>query len=1108
VGRNREYSIACNSLANKLAQLQIEIPHRICSVPSETNYLADVFSRSFNTSRFLDKQKFALSKIQANKIPPLTEPLIVDEGTLYAYFTNTLNSKDSDIHPRDEPRISTPTPIINLYRLFEECTPEEKYHSAIRLLQGWNDPTIKTAVRLNSMDSCNSCTESDVEQDPLDLLEQNYSALFSQHCEQVIKDTIELQNKDLDSQQRGRIKNTLDENFPKVLRKNMRNSLKTKFINHEAMLINLAALKPDAEAENPSSKLFKKHSQATTPVYYSMLPQVKCQPIVGQTSPGIDIPLQSDLTLEPGESQVTDSGIQFYIPAGFYMQLAPRLSALKFHINLHQGVIDNDFNGTIKLLIRNNNSERTTIPRNTALVQGLIIPVVHSHLNEIGTIHMNSDCQAGMLDSSKMPTPKEIRLTPIPLSPLHTLLAHRTPSVYNIPEINTNVFLPLENQANIDISYRISCMNREYNRKNRTGVNPPLISGRCAQAEILSVTRSLLDKTAHLNALKNERVPPDHRDIYGVKKQIHEDMCKKLAIISVDSIKNQTITATVLAKAQQGDDLLSIIRDNIHSDAIRNKGYVIKNQILYKTYKLPYSAIYKYALCLPDILLPSVIHHIHVMLGHPTYSTMLKTFRTYYHAPAAQQLIKNYVEACSTCELANKYDIKKITPSVARTMKPSRPRQHLYADLLPVHKGKFSYMLFALDAYSQYVYAVPLKDKTSDSVLQGFLSIFGTTGWYENIYLDKEASFVEVAKLLVRLAPMQVHYSIPYCHFQNSSENYIRTFKDTFLKLLNDQENPQENSDWPLLLPTIVQALNRKVISSLGISREQIHYNSTASFYPLVELTQSENAETEAEINNDTLDHFKKLVLQRKKHKKYSKKADVPQYAEKAIVFLRDTIPSVSNTLKGPQRGPFQIMEINERKVKLLELETGQTVHTHIELIRPLDLKEFKTFLNKELDLNVHDQKDIFEDPLHPIPLGKATEMEHPTKEEDEINLEDLFHPQPQNAPNLFSQIPRQNIPPDIGPGNTEAKPAEIPAQAPAAQEIQDEFDPTESNSNNCKENELSFVNSLHAYRDLSKTFRDSLLTRKERLITFFLSKHDQYNKIPPVGEHRESDID
>jgi hypothetical protein len=85
-------------------------------------------------------------------------------------------------------------------------------------------------------------------------------------------------------------------------------------------------------------------------------------------------------------------------------------------------------------------------------------------------------------------------------------------------------------------------------------------------------------------------------------------------------------------------------------------------------------------------------------------------------------------------------------------------------------KGTFSYILFALDAYSQYVYAIPLKDKTAASVLQGFLAIFGTTGWYENIYLDNETSFVKVAKMLVKLAPIQVHYSTPYCHFQNTSE--------------------------------------------------------------------------------------------------------------------------------------------------------------------------------------------------------------------------------------------------------------------------------------------------------------------------------------------------
>ena len=44
VSRNREYNIACNGLVNKLAQIQLEILHKIYSVPSEVNYLADVFS--------------------------------------------------------------------------------------------------------------------------------------------------------------------------------------------------------------------------------------------------------------------------------------------------------------------------------------------------------------------------------------------------------------------------------------------------------------------------------------------------------------------------------------------------------------------------------------------------------------------------------------------------------------------------------------------------------------------------------------------------------------------------------------------------------------------------------------------------------------------------------------------------------------------------------------------------------------------------------------------------------------------------------------------------------------------------------------------------------
>ncbi len=86
VGRNREYSIACNGLVNKLAKIQLEIPHVVYSVPSEVNYLADIFSRAFTTSRFLDKSEFALSKAQANKLPALTDPFVATESVLYQYY--------------------------------------------------------------------------------------------------------------------------------------------------------------------------------------------------------------------------------------------------------------------------------------------------------------------------------------------------------------------------------------------------------------------------------------------------------------------------------------------------------------------------------------------------------------------------------------------------------------------------------------------------------------------------------------------------------------------------------------------------------------------------------------------------------------------------------------------------------------------------------------------------------------------------------------------------------------------------------------------------------------------------------------------------------------
>ncbi len=268
---------------------------------------------------------------------------------------------------------------------------------------------------------------------------------------------------------------------------------------------------------------------------------------------------------------------------------------------------------------------------------------------------------------------------------------------------------------------------------------------------------------------------------------------------------------------------------------------------------------------------------------------------------------------------------------------------------------------------------------------------------------------------------------------------------------------------------------------------------------------------------------------------------------------MRDMIPSVSNILKIPQRGPFQIQEIKERNVVLLDLDTGQTINTHLELIRPLDLKEFKFFLNKIWDLNAHHQKSvdtrqnpgIFDEPNNPIPTELLSQFEPPDDLVDEIDLEDLFYPPPVEAEILTNQA---SLPVTAQVADFDAASAadqtdadmSLPTVSDQNDQLQDEIDQNETNAcgigqaktsafgtgqtktgafgtGQTKTNafgiaqptnafgidlsEVSQINSLHAYSDLSKEFKNSLTTKKEKLLTFFLSKKDQYVKLPAMDD-------
>jgi RNase H-like domain found in reverse transcriptase len=171
VSRNREYNIACNGLVNKLAKNSAGNPPQDfqCALRGQLS------------GRPLQSILFSLSKVQANRIPPLPNPCVLEEAALYQYFAQPLQTEASDIYPRKRNKIATPKPIKSLYKIFSDCTPEQKYLSALRLLQGWNDSAI----------SAENESKASLELNALSILEKKDKPLFKKFCHKVVTEAVE-----------------------------------------------------------------------------------------------------------------------------------------------------------------------------------------------------------------------------------------------------------------------------------------------------------------------------------------------------------------------------------------------------------------------------------------------------------------------------------------------------------------------------------------------------------------------------------------------------------------------------------------------------------------------------------------------------------------------------------------------------------------------------------------------------------------------------------------------------------------------------------------------------------------------------------------------------
>ena len=118
---------------------------------------------------------------------------------------------------------------------------------------------------------------------------------------------------------------------------------------------------------------------------YMKLLLTACMPTCATPKPvGLDLYSPISVLIPAHDKVLTDMGIAFQIPMGYYGQIAPWSGlAIHHHIHVGAGVVDPDYTGSVHVLLLNLSSQNHAIEVNHHIAQLILEKVAYPILYEV-----------------------------------------------------------------------------------------------------------------------------------------------------------------------------------------------------------------------------------------------------------------------------------------------------------------------------------------------------------------------------------------------------------------------------------------------------------------------------------------------------------------------------------------------------------------------------------------------------------------------------------------------------------------------------------------------------------------------------------------------------
>ena len=240
-------------------------------------------------------------------------------------------------------------------------------------------------------------------------------------------------------------------------------------------------------------------------------------------------------------------------------------------------------------------------------------------------------------------------------------------------------------------------------------------------------------------------------------------------------------------------------------------------------------------------------------LGHPGVERTRQTIAEKFFWPTLREDTSRWARECQPCQLAKIN--RHTTPPIGEFTVPERRFSHVNLDIvgpLPISNGH-RYLLTAVDRFTRWPMAVPMKDISAESVIEAF-----SYGWVSNfgipssITTDRGSQFLSaVWNQLMATWSIKTHQTTAYHPAANGLvERFHRRLKESLIAISN-----HEPVNWYWKLPCTLLSIRTTLKPDIGASPADLVYGEGLSVPG--SLIPSRAVDDNSDSRRRVLDHLR-----------------------------------------------------------------------------------------------------------------------------------------------------------------------------------------------------------------------------------------------------------